>query len=66
MKIERLDHLPYSLGLSPWDRFFLGRAKTALRDRRFVDSDDVIETLTNLLDSVTFDELQRVFQTWIR
>jgi hypothetical protein len=36
-----------------------------LRNRRFVDADDVVEALTNLFDNVAFDEFQRVFQTWI-
>jgi hypothetical protein len=43
-----------------------GRAKTALQNQRFANSGDVIEGLTDLSDNVTFDELRRVFQSWIR
>jgi hypothetical protein len=65
MKIERLAHRPYSPGLSPCDFWFLGRAKTALQNQRFTDADAVIEALTGLFDSVTFEELQNVFENWI-
>jgi hypothetical protein len=36
-----------------------------LQNRRFSDADAVIEALTDLFDSVTFEELQNVFQNWI-
>ena len=65
MKIERLAHSPYSPDLSSFDVWFSGRAKTALQDRRFADPDAVVEALTDLFDSVTFEELQSVFQNWI-
>jgi hypothetical protein len=52
--------------LSPRDFWSSGLAKTALGNRRFVDSDDIIEALTDLFDRATFDELQRLFQSWIR
>jgi histone-lysine N-methyltransferase SETMAR len=65
-KMERLAHPPYSANLSPCAFEFSGRAKTALRNRRFVDSDDVIEVLANLFDIVSLHELQRVFQSWIQ
>jgi hypothetical protein len=65
MKTERLAHPPYSPDLSPCDFWFFGRAKTALQNRRFTDADAVIEALTDLFDSVTFEELQKVFQNGI-
>jgi hypothetical protein len=36
-----------------------------LQNQRFADADAVIEALTDLFDSVTFEELQSVFQNWI-
>jgi hypothetical protein len=66
MEVERLVHLSYLPDLSPCDFEFFGWAKRALRNLRSVDSDNVVEVLTNRFDSVTFDELQRVFQSWIR
>ena len=65
MKIERLVQPPYSPDLSPCDFWFFGRAKTALQNRRFANADEVIEALTNLWDSVTFEELHSVFLNWI-
>jgi hypothetical protein len=41
-------------------------AMPTLGSWRFVDSNDVIEVLTSLFNSVTFGELERVFQRWIR
>jgi hypothetical protein len=65
MKIERLAHPPYSPNLSPCDFCFFGLAKTALQNRRFADADAVVDALTDLFDSLTFEELQSVFQNWI-
>jgi histone-lysine N-methyltransferase SETMAR len=65
MKTERLAHPPYSPDLSPCDFWSSGRTKTALQNRRFTDADAVIEALTDLFSSVTFEELQNVFQNWI-
>jgi histone-lysine N-methyltransferase SETMAR len=65
MKIERLVHPPYSPDLSPCDFCFFERAKTTLQNSRFADADAVIEALTNLFDSVTFEGLQSVFRNWI-
>jgi hypothetical protein len=65
MKIKRLTHLSYSPELHPCDLWLFGRGKTALRDRTFADADTVVEALTNLLDEVTFGELQSIFQNWI-
>jgi hypothetical protein len=60
MKIKRLVHPLYSLDLSPCDFWFVGQAKTALRDQRFADGDALVEGLTNLCDGFTFEELQSV------
>jgi histone-lysine N-methyltransferase SETMAR len=59
MTIERLVHPPYSPDLSPCDFWVCGRAKIALQNRRFTDANAVIEALTDLFDSVTFEELQK-------
>jgi hypothetical protein len=66
MEMKRLLFLSHSPDLSPCDFWCLGWAKTALRNRRFVDLDDVVETLIDIFNNVTFDELPRVFQNWIR
>jgi hypothetical protein len=62
MKTERLVHPSYSPDLSKFDSSFFACAKTALQNRRFTDADAVIEALTGLFDSITFEELQNVFK----
>jgi hypothetical protein len=46
MKIERLIDRLYSPDLRPCDFWSFGRAKIALRDRRFADMDAVLGALT--------------------
>jgi hypothetical protein len=36
-----------------------------LQNRRFADTDAVVKGLADLLNSVTFEGLQSVFQNWI-
>jgi hypothetical protein len=66
MKTEQLAHPSYSAGLSSGNFWFFGRAKTALQNRRFADADVMVRGLSDLFDSVIFEELQRVFQNWIK
>jgi hypothetical protein len=66
MKLQRLDHPAYSPDLSPCDFWFFRRAKTAIQNKSFQGPDELIEALTKLFDSITFEELQRVFHNWIR
>jgi histone-lysine N-methyltransferase SETMAR len=66
MNLQRLDHPAYSPDLNPCDFWFFGRAKTAIQNQSFQDPDELIEALTNLFDSITFEELQIVFHNWIR
>jgi hypothetical protein len=63
--VERLAHPPYSLALSPCEFSFFGRARTALQNRRLADENVPVEALTDLFHSITFEELQSVFQNWI-
>jgi hypothetical protein len=66
IKMERLADPSYSPNLSLCNFGFFERAKTPLRNPRFVDSDNVVKALTNPFGSVPFDELHRLFQSWIR
>jgi hypothetical protein len=65
MKTEILAHPSYSHGMSPCNLWLFGWAKTALQNRRFADADVVIKGLTDLFDSISFEELQSLFQNWI-
>jgi hypothetical protein len=64
MDMKRLAHPPCSPVLTACDFWFFGLAKTVLLDRRFADADAdaLIEPLTNVSDSITFDELQSAAQ----
>jgi hypothetical protein len=66
MKTGGLVHPSYSYDLSACGFLVFGRAKTVLQNRRFVDSGDIVEALTSLFGSVTFNELHPLFQNWIR
>jgi hypothetical protein len=65
MKLQKLDHRAYSPDLSRCDFWFFGRSKTAIQNQCFQDSDELIEALTYLFGSVTFEEPQSVFHNWI-
>jgi hypothetical protein len=62
MKIERLADPAYSPELSQSDLCLFGSAKIALQNRRFADANAVVDALTDLFDSVTFEELRSGFQ----
>jgi hypothetical protein len=62
MKIDRLADPVYSPELSQSDIYFFGSVKTALQNRRFADADAAVESLTDLFDSITFEELRSGFQ----
>jgi hypothetical protein len=62
MKIERLANPAYSPALSQSDFCFFGSVKIALQNRRNTDADAVVQALTDLFDSVNFEELQGGFQ----
>jgi hypothetical protein len=48
--------------MSPYNFWFFRWLKTALQTRRWIDAGVMVKGLTNLFDTVTFEEFQRVFQ----
>jgi hypothetical protein len=62
MKIERLADPAYSPELSQSDFSSFGSVKIALQSRRVADADAVVETPTDLFESLTFEELWSGFQ----
>jgi hypothetical protein len=62
MKIERLVDPAHSPELSQSDLCFFGSVKPALQNRRFADGDAAVDALTDLCDTVTFEELRSWFQ----
>jgi hypothetical protein len=61
MKIERLADPAYSPELNQSDFFFFGSVKPALQNRRSADANAVVDALTDLCDTVTFEELRSGF-----
>jgi hypothetical protein len=45
--------------------FGIGILKGVLKDHEFHSSDEIEEAMTKVLDELTFDELQGVFQNWM-
>jgi histone-lysine N-methyltransferase SETMAR len=60
--IPVMEHPPYSPDLSPSDFFLFPKIKSALKGTRFEFVDAVKAKATQLLKSITQDELQHCFQ----
>jgi len=61
-KIPVMEHPPYSPDLAPCDFFLFPKIKSALKGTRFVSVDAVKAKATQLLNSITQDDLQHSFQ----
>jgi hypothetical protein len=62
--IPVMEHPPYSWGLAPCDIFLFPKIKSALKETRFESVGAVKAKATQLLNSVTQDDLQHCFQQW--
>ena len=58
------EHPPYSPDLAPCDFFLFPKIKSALKGTRFESVDTVKAKATQLLNSLTQDDLQHWFQQW--
>ena len=54
----------YSTDLAPCDFIFFPKIKSALKGSRYVSVDTVKAKATQLLNSLTQDDLQHCFQKW--
>jgi len=59
-----MEHPPYSPDVAPCDFFLLPKIKSALKGTRFKSVDAVKAKATQLLNSLTQDDLQHCFQQW--
>ena len=59
-----MEHPPYSLDLAPCNFFLFRKIKSALKGTRFKSVDAVKAKATQLLNSITQDDLQHCFQQW--
>ncbi|PNF30316.1 hypothetical protein B7P43_G15022 [Cryptotermes secundus] len=62
--IPVMEHPPYSPDLAPCDFFLFPKIKSALKGTRFESVDAVKAKATQLLKSITQDDLQHCFQQW--
>ena len=59
-----MEHPPYSPDLAPCDFFLFPKIKSAVKGTRFESVDAVKAKATQLLNSLTQDDLQHCFQQW--
>jgi len=62
--IPVMEHPPCSPDLAPCNFFFFLKIKSALKGTRFESVDAVKAKATQILNSITQDELQHCFQQW--
>jgi hypothetical protein len=62
--IPVMEHPPYSPDLAPCYFFLFPKIKSALKETRFESVDAVKAKATQLLNSITQDDLQNCFQQW--
>ena len=63
-KIPVMEHPPYSPDLAPCDFFLFPKVKSALKGTRFESVEAVKAKATELLNSISEDELQHCFHEW--
>jgi hypothetical protein len=61
----RMPQPPYSPDLAPSDFYLFGTVKNRLEQIQASDADDFFEQLTEILNSISPEELERVFAAWI-
>jgi transposase len=64
-RFARAPHPPYSPDLSQCDFWLFGMMKHRLKDRDIQGVQALIGTLTDILDDLTFEDVQAVFLDWM-
>jgi hypothetical protein len=64
--ISRVPHTPYSADMTPSGFWLSDMLKQILTDREFSWSDDIEDTIVQVWNELTFDDVQIVFRDWIR
>ena len=62
--ITLMEHPPYSPDLAPCDFYLFPKCKMLIRGKHFGAVEAIKKQTTNLLKSITKDDLQRCFQQW--
>jgi histone-lysine N-methyltransferase SETMAR len=63
---KRLPHPPYSPDISPSDLYRFGKVKEVLIGQGIPDEIMRLYSVTEILNGISTDELQRVFRSWIK
>jgi transposase InsO family protein len=64
-RMIRMPQPPYSQDLVPSDFYFFGTVQNRLEQIQASDADDFFEQLYEKLNSISVEELERVFAAWI-
>jgi histone-lysine N-methyltransferase SETMAR len=59
--ILQIAHPPYSPDLAPSDFCLFGPMKTALADAKFDEPEQLLDAITEFLDTISVEELRAVF-----
>jgi histone-lysine N-methyltransferase SETMAR len=59
--VLRILHPPYSPDLAPSDFCLFGRIKTALADAKFDEPEQLLNTITEFLNTISVEELRAIF-----
>jgi histone-lysine N-methyltransferase SETMAR len=64
--ISRMPHTPYSPDINPCDFDLFEMLKQILRDREFSPTDEIEDTIPQVWNDLTFDDVQGLFRDRIR
>mgnify|MGYP001073832873 CR=1 FL=1 len=65
-RLKRTPHPAYSPDISPCDFWLFARCKNLLEEKVILNDEQLINEIQNIFDTLTFEELQSVFNEWIR
>jgi hypothetical protein len=63
--ILRILHPPYSPDLAPSDFWLFGCSKTALAGAKFDEPEQLLNAITEFLNTISAEELRAVFDEWV-
>jgi histone-lysine N-methyltransferase SETMAR len=64
--LKRIPHPPYSPDIAPTDFYLFGYVKEKLAGMIACSIEELIENILDILSNISKDELNRVFDTWIK
>jgi hypothetical protein len=63
--MRRAPQPPFSPDLAPSDFYRFGKLKTTLMGSVFENEQELLDGVTRILDGITRDELESVFEEWV-